>query len=106
MPLAQVENVGNNLSMWTANNGLAVVLLFVVLISGGLAIWKIMNWTGTNVALPMRDAIITHLTNTDKTMNTMSDTLGGIAEELKTARTSHEQIHRKLDDLTRTAAKT
>lgn len=99
MPVAQVEQVGNSLSQWTQNNGLAVVLLFLVLISLGIAAWKTLNWSAANVVIPMRDSIITHLTNTDKTMDSMRDSLEGMHREMTDNKNLTQSIHSKLDKL-------
>lgn len=98
-PVAQVEQVGNSLSQWTQNNGLAVVLLFLVLISLGIAAWKTLNWSAANVVIPMRDSIITHLTNTDKTMDSMRDSLEGMHREMTDNKNLTQSIHSKLDKL-------
>lgn len=108
--LAQVDQVGNSLSTWTQNNGLAVVLLFMVLISLGFAAWKTLNWSAANIIIPMRDSFISHLGRTDntmekmdKTMDTMGDTLTGLHDEIKATReiitTKHDVINAKLDEI-------
>ena len=110
MILAQVDQVGNSLSTWTQNNGLAVVLLFMVLISLGFAGWKTLNWLAakfdwiiTNIIIPMRDSITSHLTQTDKTMEAMGDTLTGLHDEMKQTReivtAKHDLITAKLDEI-------
>lgn len=108
MILAQAEQIGNSLSTWTENNGLAVVLLFMVLISLGFASWKILNWAAANVVIPMRDSFISHLSRTDKTMESMEGTLTGIHAEMQTARsdreslqTKHDLLHAKIDEIGR-----
>lgn len=88
--LAQVDQVGNSLSNWTANNGLAVVLLFMVLISLGLAGWRTLNWSATNVIIPMRDAFTKHLDATNETMQE-------VCKELQLTRSSQELLHTKFD---------
>ena len=110
MILAQVDQVANNLSTWTQNNGLAVVLLFMVLISLGFAAWKTLNWSAANIVIPMRDSFISHLGRTDstmakmdETMGTMGDTLTGLHEEIKATReiihSKHDVISAKLDEI-------
>jgi hypothetical protein len=108
--LAQVDQVGNSISTWTQNNGLAVVLLFMVLISLGFAAWKTLNWSAANIVIPMRDSFISHLGRTDntmekmdKTMDTMGDTLTGLHDEMKATReivtSKHDLINAKLDEI-------
>lgn len=108
--LAQVDQVGNSLSTWTQNNGLAVVLLFMVLLSFGFAAWKTLNWSAANIIIPMRDSFISHLGRTDKTMEnmdqtmgTMGETLTGLHDEIKATReivtSKHELINAKLDEI-------
>ena len=110
MILAQVDQVGNSLSTWTQNNGLAVVLLFMVLISLGFAAWKTLNWSAANIVLPMRDSFISHLGRTDntmekmdRTMDAMGETLTGLHDEIKATReiihSKHDVINAKLDEI-------
>lgn len=108
--LAQVDQFGNSISTWTQNNGLAVVLLFMVLISLGFATWKTFNWSAVNIVIPMRDSFISHLGKTDntmekmdKTMDVMGETLTGLHDEIKATReiihTKHDVISAKLDEI-------
>jgi hypothetical protein len=113
LPIAQVEQVGNSLSSWTANNGLAVVLLFMVLISIGLAGWRTMNWSASNVVIPMRDAFIKHLDTTDETMQEVKTSMQGIHAEIQQTRSSQDLLHskqdllhNKLDELSKRSCKT
>lgn len=99
--VAQVEQVGNTISSWTANNGLAVVLLFMVLISLGLAAWRTLNWSASNVVIPMRDAFIKHLDATDATMNSVKESMREIHTEIQSARTSQDSLHAKIDELSK-----
>lgn len=97
--LAQVDQVGNSLSNWTANNGLAVVLLFMVLISLGLAGWRTLNWSAANVIIPMRDAFTKHLDATNETMQEVKTSMQGMHQELQHTRSSQELLHSKFDSV-------
>ena len=103
--IAQLEQTGNNLSNWTANNGLAVVLLFMVLISLGLAGWRTLNWSASNVVIPMRDAFVKHLDNTDETMQEVKRSMQGIHSEIQSTRSSQDLLHHKLDELSKRPCK-
>jgi Na+-transporting methylmalonyl-CoA/oxaloacetate decarboxylase gamma subunit len=90
--VGQLE-LGSNLSTWTTNNGLAVVLLFLIL----LAMWRTFSWLAKNVIVPTKDAVISHLINTDKTMESMQKTMEGMHSELQKTAASHESLHTKID---------
>lgn len=115
--LAQVDQVGNSISTWTQNNGLAVVLLFMVFISVGFAVYKTskwgaakFDWVVTNIVIPMRDSFMSHLSRTDKTMENMDQTMDAMGstlinlhDEIKATRemvhSKHEVINAKLDQI-------
>ncbi len=99
MIFAQTVEVGNSLNEWTSDQGVAVVLLFLIVISLGLAGWKILNWTGSNIIVPMKDAMIAHLSTTDRTMNAMQQSLESMHEELRQDKNLHEKTHAKQDAL-------
>lgn len=82
------------IAQWVANNGLAVVIV----IAGGIAIWRVSGWLAVNVITPLKDAFITHLNSigtfmratteslelTAKSMDTISEQLKGIRHDVDT----------------------
>jgi hypothetical protein len=71
--------------------GVVLVILFFV----GLAVWRVLSWTGTNVVIPARDRMFKHLDRVDSTMQDVSEMLPKFAE--MPARL--ESIEGKVDDL-------
>jgi hypothetical protein len=90
--VGQLE-LGNGFSTWTTNHGLAVVLVFLFL----FGVWRTLSWSAKNVIVPVKDAVISHLVNTDKTMESMQETMKGMHSELQKTTASHESLHTKFD---------
>ncbi|MFN4768917.1 MAG: hypothetical protein ACK5JL_02665 [Candidatus Kapaibacterium sp.] len=82
------------IAQWVANNGLAVVIV----IAGGIAIWRTAGWLAVNAITPLKDAFIAHLNSigifmkatteslelTAKSMDTISEQLKGIRKDIDT----------------------
>lgn len=51
-------------AMIWVNNGLAVLALIAI----AFASWKAVSWFGLNIAIPIKDAAITHLDETNQAM--------------------------------------
>ena len=95
---------GNNLSIWTANNGLAVVMLLLCFIVGIFFTWKLASWSGSNLFIPLRDAAVKHLNDVGEVMHSVNTSLHQMREEMTTTRAAVENhgkgvdaIHTRLD---------
>lgn len=112
-PLLQVDpaSAGGWLNL-VSDYGLATVLLFLLLISLGLGFWKLANWSGTNILIPLKNAAIqhlddlrVHLTNSDETMRAVKTSMQTMETTLVSLDTSHKTIHAKLDEIGRSSRK-
>jgi len=65
---------------WVFNQGFAGGLLLLV----GFGIYFAIRWFGDNIAVPMRDAMVGHLTTTTATMKDISQTLEDTHDQIKT----------------------
>lgn len=86
------SSIGDSLSQWTQNNGLAVVLLFAAILIGCYATMKVSRWMGSNILLPLKDAAIGHLKRTDDTLSTVKDTLQEISTQMRESSTHMRDI--------------
>ena len=77
---------GNSLSQWAANNGLAVVLLLILL----LAIWRAASWCAGAFLMPMRDGALKHLETVGTTLRSVQDSLHSMDEKLTA---THDAAH-------------
>jgi|GEM_PF-6796710 len=95
MLLAQIDAESARRLMTEQNYTVAGVVL-LILIALGLAIWKVLSWTGTNVIVPARDRVFLHLDVVNATMKDVSSNLG----KLSSVPDRLDSIEGKVDDLT------
>ena len=83
---------------YALTQGLAVVMLFVFLFSAAVVVRLV--WL--HVALPMKDAAVRHLEETNKhmqrnseCMDKLSDTLGEVCSTMRTIGPKIDDIHRR-----------
>ena len=74
------------------NNGLAVVLLVGACAAG----WRICSWAGKNVVIPLKDAAIGHLAETNKTMAANAEATGALTTTISALHTDVKDIKIKL----------
>jgi len=79
-------------AMGWLNNGLAVLIV----IAGGIGIYRVAAWIGTHLALPLRDAGINHL---NKTGEMLSETCKAQQQTAKTMETICVQLGNLQDDV-------
>lgn len=101
---AAAAHAGNNLSQWTANNGLAVVMLLLCFVVGIFFTWKLASWSGSQLFIPLRDAAIKHLNDVGAVMHSVNDSLLQMRDEMSSTRAAVENhgkgveaIHTRLD---------
>lgn len=64
---------------WLVNQGLAIAIIFGLAMGG----WRIIDWSATNLWIPLRDAAIGHLAEFQKTMREVSKELTGQHESIR-----------------------
>ena len=69
---------GNALTQWAANNGLAVVLLLMLI----FAIWRVSSWCAVAFLIPMRDGALKHLDTVGTTLKSVQESLTSMDEKL------------------------
>lgn len=79
MPFAQVDAETLKKLLTEQNYTVAGVVL-VILFFIGLAMWRVLTWTGSNVVIPARDRIFKHLDVVNETMRDVSENLGKLSE--------------------------
>ena len=78
---------------WVANNGLAVVIV----IAGGIGIWKTAAWLATNVVTPLKDAFVQHLHGISVFMTATSDSLAQTAKSIEVISEQMQGIREDVD---------
>ncbi len=110
MDPATITQTGNSISQWTANNGLAVVMLILFFVVGIFFVWKLSSWLGSQLFIPLRDAAIKHLNDVGTVMHSVNDSLHQMREEMASTRAAVEShsdgvksLHTRLDRMKVTA---
>jgi len=88
------------IAQWVANNGLAVVIV----IAGGIAVWRTGGWLAVNVITPGKDAFIEHLHSigtfmnaTTKSLESTAKSIDVISEQMRGIRQDVDNISHRID---------
>lgn len=101
--VAQVESfrdAGDAVGAWTANNGLAVVLLFIAIAAALYATVRVTRWTGNNLLIPLKDAAISHLKNSDSSLTSISENMQEMSQQMREMRIDQSRLLKCHEDLT------
>lgn len=78
---------------WISNNGLAVVLLLAIF----YAAWCGSKWFGKNVIVPMKDAAITHLNDTNEALKANAKVNEKVSDNLDLLHADIKDIKKSVD---------
>jgi len=78
---------------WVANNGLAVVIV----IAGGVGIWRTAAWLAGNVLTPLKDAFVQHLLGVSTFMTATSESLEQTARSIEVISEQMKGIREDVD---------
>lgn len=86
---------------WVANNGLAVVIV----VAGGVGIWKSAGWLAIHLITPLKQAFVEHLQSigifmqaTSKSLESTAKSIDVISEQMKGIRADVDTISQKLEN--------
>jgi len=60
------------------NNGIAVVILIAI----GFATWRVIDWSASNIVVPLKDGALRHLDETNKALTKSADATDRLASHL------------------------
>ncbi len=85
----------SELTQWVANNGLAVVIV----IAGGVGLWKTAAWLGVNVITPLKDAFVDHLHSIGVFMKATTESLESTAKSIDVISDQMRGIRQDVDNI-------
>ena len=85
----------SEIAQWVANNGLAVVIV----IAGGIAIWRTAGWLAVNVITPLKDAFVQHLHGISAFMTATSESLESTARSIEVISEQMKGIRHDVDQM-------
>lgn len=85
------------MAQWVANNGLAVVIV----LAGGIALWRISGWLAVNVITPLKDAFVEHLHSIGVFMKATSNSLESTAKSIDVISEQMQGIRKDVDTISK-----